>query len=82
MTKIPKAEWHIYQERFPNSDELDSWTITNNPNIEGWDTDSGYDGYGLPKELAQWICDILNESNKKCAWARQRGVWKKNEKQS
>jgi hypothetical protein len=44
----------------------------------GWKTDSGYDGYGLPKELAQWICDILNESEKKCPFSiSEYGSWEK-----
>lgn len=46
-----------------DSDEDDSKTFTLSP-IEGhtgWETDSGYDGYGLPKELAEIYAKAINE---------------------
>lgn len=50
-------------------DEVEgTWTITTNSRYAGWNTDGGYPGYGLPKELAQWICDRLNESNEECPY--------------
>ena len=77
-----RSEWHIKQDRYfsPENEQLHSYTITNDLNFCGWNTDSGYDGYGLPKELAQWICDILNESGKEPPFIMKSYTWKKNEK--
>lgn len=76
-----KSRWYIKQDRFKSteSDEIDSFTITTNPEFSGWRTDSGYEGYGLPKELAQWICDILNQSEEDPPFIRNNGIWTRNE---
>lgn len=65
-TSDMKHRWTIKQDReiSEQNDEIHSWTITNNPDKNGWNTDGGFDGYGLPKELAQWICNILNNYEK------------------
>ena len=44
-------------------DDLNNWTLTTNSVHSGWRTDSGCGDYGLPKAIAQWICDILNKSD-------------------
>lgn len=74
---MKKLKWYVKQERFfSNEDQkIHSWTITTDPEIEGWKTDSGYEGYGLPKELAEWIVDILNESGKIPPYFRKKGIW-------
>lgn len=75
------SEWFIKQDRFFSREdqELHSWTITTDPEYCGWETDSGHEKYGLPKELAQWICDRLNECGQeppyKTTWHTE---WKKN----
>ncbi len=77
-----KHIWAIYQERDDTEEdaEINSWTITNNPEHYGWDTDGGYGGYGLPKELAQWICDVLNKADQDCPYFNTGwGYWKENE---
>ena len=61
------------------------YSITLKENVPGWRTDSGYVGYGLPKELAQWICDTLNKHGKDCPYEMDEfGCWmlekEKNEK--
>ena len=70
-------EWKIHQDREKEDDSLHSYSITLDVNYEGWRTDSGYDGYGLPKELALWICEVLNESTKECPFTFKFGYWKK-----
>lgn len=80
-----RAKWFIKQDRFFSKEgqELQSWTITTNPEFSGWNTDSGYDGYGLPKELAEWICNHLNTAVfEEPPYIRERGFWVKNEKPS
>lgn len=71
-----KVKWFIRSESEYNDQ---SYTITQNPKISGWNTDSGCEGYGLPKDLAQWICDILNEYGKDCPYLTEKYFWKKNE---
>lgn len=69
-------KWYIHTE----GDEdfvRSNYTITTNSEFPGWDTDMGYDGYGLPKELAQWICDKLNESKGDCPFEMIDGEWKR-----
>ena len=40
--------------------------------------DMGYaDGYGLPKEIAQWICDMLNECGEECPYKMHYGFWER-----
>ena len=38
------------------------WTVSTSPNVCGWETDSGSPKYGLPKKMAEWIVDTLNDS--------------------
>ena len=33
------------------------WTLSENPDKTGWETDGGYDGYGLTKEKATTLAD-------------------------
>jgi hypothetical protein len=74
VVDIPK--WTIFQDRNEEDPSLNSYSITIDPHFEGWRTDSGYDGYGLPKELAQWICDILNKHGNDCPYEMSYGYWK------
>lgn len=41
----------------PDEDDPDEnvWTVSDDPNCPGWETDGGYDGYGLPKAIAEEI---------------------------
>lgn len=58
--------------------ELDEiWTITTDPEHAGWETDGGADGYGLPKELAQWICDKLNNCGEEPQYVKDFFKWEK-----
>jgi len=69
-------KWQIHQDRYVDNPTLYSYSITLNEKYGGWETDSGQDSYGLPKELAQWICDILNTSEKVCPFDMSKyGDW-------
>ena len=71
-------KWQIHQDRNFELPNIDSYTITQKKDKAGWKTGSGCEGYGLPKELAQWICDRLNESNEICPYyMSEYGDWKK-----
>lgn len=70
--------WQIHQDRDKQDDELHSYSITLNCEYGGWKTDSGYSGYGLPKELALWICEVLNKSREKPPYEMDKyGYWRK-----
>lgn len=72
-----RAKWCIHLDRERSDEEEYRWSITQDPSRTGWETDSGYCGYGLPKELAQWICDRLNESEIECPYKMKMGIWVK-----
>lgn len=46
----------------PNASDQDDhvWTISPSPDKCGWETDSGYPGYGLPKGWAEEIARRYN----------------------
>lgn len=70
-------KWNIYIDR-EQEYEGDRYSITLNKEYPGWNTDSGYEGYGLPKELAQWICDTLNNHGNDCKYHMDNyGNWEK-----
>lgn len=73
-------KWHVHLDREDNDPEYAEeprYSITTNPKYEGWKTDSGSMGYGLPKELAQWICDVLNKHGKDCPYKMSYDCWEK-----
>lgn len=67
-------KWYIHTL---SNDNFDAYTLTTSPRCPGWSTDMGYHEYGLPKELAQWICDKLNESKDECPFEMIDGDWEK-----
>ena len=74
-------KWKIHLDREEKSQyKTESrYSITIDENHAGWRTDSGYEGYGFPKELAEWICDILNKHGTDCCFGMKFGRWYKNE---
>lgn len=60
--------WHVTADRFAENpdDDKDIWTLSENPNKEGWMTRSGTHGYGLSKEKAIRLADAINSAE---AWA-------------
>jgi hypothetical protein len=62
------AERHVRiwgEDGDPFEDER-IFTVSLDPNEEGWCTDSGFDGYGLTKALAQELADAAN-----AAWLKK-----------
>lgn len=73
-------KWRIHQDRDIDNPELNSYTLTISEESGGWYTDGGYDGCGLPKDLALWICDILNTYGVNCPYKNcDNGFWEKHE---
>jgi hypothetical protein len=69
-----KEIWYPHAE----DDEERSWSISTIQEYGGWHTDSGSKGYGLPKELAQWICEKLNSTKEICPYKNTyTGTWEK-----
>lgn len=72
-------KWYIHIDRDESEFEGysdDRYSITTNRKYRGWNTDSGQEGYGLSKELAQWICDKLNECGEEPPFIMNRyGTW-------
>jgi hypothetical protein len=68
------TEWKVHID----TDSIDGnrASLTLDVKYGGWQTDGGYEGYGLPKDLAQWICDVLNERND-CPYIMFHGCWRK-----
>ena len=76
MKASKEMKWEIHLDREESDDE--AYSITLNKEYGGWNTDSGYPGYGLPKELAEWICQTLNDHGKNCPYKMDDyGYWKK-----
>ena len=68
-------KWYPVVERNPylNDDER-KYSISTDPNCEGWDTEAGYNG--LPLNLALYICRVLNRYAKDAPFENDRGEWK------
>ena len=47
------------KERY-ESEDRDIWTISEDPEETGWETDSGCDGYGLSKEKVDYYTMCIN----------------------
>lgn len=71
------TKWYIHLTRLSGEPELDEYTLTQKEDEPGWNAEGIYNGSGLPKELAQWMCDILNESNKECPYKMGYYRWEK-----
>lgn len=52
----PPKTLHVVAEVIrPDNKEDNIYTVSPNPNEPGWNTDSSYPGYGLPKFVAEEI---------------------------
>ena len=61
-------KWYVVCDGFCSEpDEPDNavWTVSLDPEHPGWTTDSGCSGYGLTKNLAQFLCDAANEKEER-----------------
>lgn len=36
------------------------WTVSRDPEKPGWNTDGGYEGYGLTRKEAEYLCNAAN----------------------
>lgn len=62
MTWFIVAEDRAWREETEEqAAQVEVWTLSRDPNVCGWNTDGGYDGYGLTKSDAQFLCDAANE---------------------
>lgn len=72
------SKWYAVQDKDASLKDSDSYTLSLDKNECGWNTDSGYGGYGLPKKLAEWICKTLNNSKVECPYEMtEYGDWRK-----
>jgi hypothetical protein len=60
------TKWFVTVDKYcsyPNPEEH-VWTISRDPNDTGWETDSGYSGYGLLKKDAEELAGAANRIEK------------------
>jgi hypothetical protein len=64
MKKPPRPRIYVVamldDDGIPFNEDRNVWTLSFNENELGWETDCGYPGYGLTKEVAQQIADVWN----------------------
>lgn len=69
--------WYCVRDRNINDEMPDNYTLSMNKDLTGWETDSGAQGYGLPQEVCEWICEILNKSPDTCPFSNEKtGYWR------
>ena len=51
------------------------WTVSRDPNETGWNTDSGFNGYGLTKADAAEAAMVLAEENKRLREALDEAIY-------
>jgi hypothetical protein len=57
------TKWYVTVDKYcSHCDEPDAhvWTVSRDPNDTGWETDSGYPGYGLTKHDAEELANAAN----------------------
>jgi hypothetical protein len=72
--RIEKQKWVIYQR---SGDINDFYKVTISPGWRCAPDDNLDDGDDYPEELAQWICDQLNNSTEKCPFVNDGFGWQK-----
>ncbi len=71
-------KWFVVKDSAASEGSEENYTISLDPKREGWETDSGAVGYGLPKEVAEWIVDVLNSTRGDCGYYMDKwGFWHK-----
>lgn len=53
--------WYVVSESDQSDDDEKVWTVSQYPDQSGWNSDSGYPGYGMPRVAAQFLVDAANE---------------------
>lgn len=72
--------WHVVRDVHPlekaddakYDDSEDVWTISPDPDRTGWQNDCNQPGYGLPKDVAEWIANTLNASGGVPKWMQNK----------
>ena len=57
------TKWFVTVDKaccYPDDPEEHVWTLSRDPNDTGWETDSGYSGYGLLKRDAEELANAAN----------------------
>jgi hypothetical protein len=54
--------WHVvaFDETAEPHERV--WTVSRDPTKTGWETDAGYEGYGLTKAEAQELANAANQA--------------------
>ena len=71
---MTKQKWVIHQRPLNDNDD---YKITISPGSQCHHSMNIDDDYDWPKELAQWICDQLNNSKEKCPFMNDGWGWQK-----
>ena len=61
------AKWFVTVDKhcmYPNDPDAYVWTLSHDPNETGWETDSGYSGYGLLKRDAEELANAADRIEK------------------
>lgn len=59
--EIEITKVYVVREEWEGNEDRDIYTISPYPDQLGWETDSGCDGYGLPKAIADAYAQAINE---------------------
>lgn len=52
--------WHVVAEHSDADTASEVWTVSRDPRSCGWETDSGFSGYGLTKSDAEELANGAN----------------------
>ena len=58
------TKWHVVVDKYcsyPDDPDAAVWTLSRDSNETGWETDSGYSGYGLLKADAEELANAANK---------------------
>lgn len=55
-----ESGWYWQNSTEDERKDLQCWTVTENPEEEGWCTDSGCPGYGLTEGKARFLAEAAN----------------------
>lgn len=69
-------KWYVVNSR-PDDDDEDLpskniWTVSTDPNEDGWMTDFGFPGYGITKDQAEELANGANLIPLAVAWRKAR----------
>lgn len=65
------SKWYVVCDKWASEDARAGeavWTLSKDPNAEGWCTDSGTHGYGLTRKDADELCEAANSRQPTKGW--------------